>query len=54
MTIAPVITFTLTGRTETNQTKPVALVATPHRSAPLAKDPALNPIPAGAEAFDNE
>jgi uncharacterized protein (TIGR03435 family) len=46
MTIAPVITFTLPGRTETTQTKPAHAAAVAGRSAPLARDPALDPIPA--------
>jgi len=47
MTIAPVVTFTLTGRSETTESKPVPVAtAIPHHSAPLSKDPALDPIPA--------
>jgi uncharacterized protein (TIGR03435 family) len=46
MTIAPVITFTLSGQTETSQAKRAHVATVAHHSAPLAKDPALDPIPA--------
>lgn len=46
MTIVPVITFMLSGRTEATPAKPAHAVIVAHRSAPLAKDPALDSIPA--------
>lgn len=42
---APMVTFAIIGAPAVNATKTAAAVASPHHSPPLAKDPALDPIP---------
>ncbi|HEY4087830.1 MAG TPA: M56 family metallopeptidase, partial [Bryobacteraceae bacterium] len=46
MIAAPLVTFAISGAATTSETKPASgVVAKVHRTAPLAKDPALDPIP---------
>ena len=46
MIAAPIVTFAISGTTAASETRPASVaVAHIHRAAPLAKDPALDPIP---------